>query len=464
MNRIAIALLALVPFAATASAADKRPNVVIFLADDLGYGDLGCFGHPRIQTPNLDAFARQGVRLTQCYAACAVCSPSRSAILTGRTPHRNGVYTWITEGAEVHLRTSEIALAKLLREAGYATCHVGKWHLNGRFNDPSQPQPNDHGYEHWMATQNNADPSHRNPANFVRNGKPVGRFDGFSAPLVVDEAIDWLTTKRDQAKPFFLAVWTHEPHLPIETDPQFQKPYEDLGVDFRQHHGNVTQLDHAFGRLMKAIDDQHLTDETLVVFTADNGPEGDGTTGRTRGSTGGLRGRKRSMYEGGIRVPGIVRWPGQIPPGTTCEAPVVGSDLFPTVLGVCGAKPPTDRVIDGGDALPVLTGKAAAVERRTPIYWRLNMAPPRENLHMALRDGDWKLLASDDFTHFELYNLKTDPQEKTDLRRAEPERFGTLRKTLMQLDAEILKEGPDWWKRLSPNGGGPVTKKSNPGR
>ena len=147
---------------------------------------------------------------------------------------------------------------------------------------------------------------------------------------MVDEAIDWLTTQRDKAKPFFLAVWTHEPHLPIETDPRFQEPYEDLAEDFRQHHGNVTQLDHAFGKLMKALDEQKLADTTFVVFTSDNGPEGDGTKGRTRGSTGGLRGRKRSMYEGGIRVPGIVRWPGHIRPGTTVDVPVVGSDLFPT--------------------------------------------------------------------------------------------------------------------------------------
>ncbi len=236
-------------------AADK-PNVVIFLADDLGYGDLGCYGHPRIKTPNLDAFAKAGVRLTQCYAASGVCSPSRSAILTGRTPRRNGVYTWVAGGSEVHLRTSEVALPRLLKEAGYATCHVGKWHLNGKFNDPAQPQPNDHGYDHWMATQNNAGPSHKDPANFVRNGKAVGKLEGFSAPLVADEAIDWLTTKRDKAKPFFLAVWAHEPHLPIETDPQFQKPYADLAEDVRQHRGNVSQLDHAFGRLMTALDDQ----------------------------------------------------------------------------------------------------------------------------------------------------------------------------------------------------------------
>jgi arylsulfatase A len=441
-----------------ATAPGARPNVVIFLADDLGYGDLGCYGHPRIKTPNLDAFARQGVRLTQCYAASAVCSPSRSAILTGRTPHRNGVFTWIEAGSEVHLRTSEATLPKLLKGAGYATCHVGKWHLNGKFNDPAQPQPDDHGYDHWMATQNNAAPSHKDPANFVRDGKPLGKLDGYSAPLVVAEAIDWLATKRDKAKPFFLAVWTHEPHLPIETDPRFQRPYEDMAEDFRQHHGNVSQLDDAFGRLMKALDDQNLTGSTFVFFTSDNGPEGDGLKGRTRGSTGGLRGRKRSMYEGGIRVPGIARWPGRIAPGTTCDLPVIGSDLFPTVLGLCGVRPPADRVIDGTDVLRALTGAADSVARPRPLFWRLNMAPPRENLHMALREGDWKVLASQDFAHLELYNLNADPRETTDLAAAEPERLRALRARLEALNAEVEREGPDWWKRLNPNGGGPLKK------
>ena len=457
MSRTSPFFLLFLCLPAAAAEPAAKPNVVLFLADDLGWGDLGCYGHPKIQTPNLDAFAKQGARLTQCYAASAVCSPSRSAILTGRTPHRNGVYTWIESGSEVHLRKSEIALPTLLKDAGYATCHVGKWHLNGKFNSPDQPQPGDHGYEHWMATQNNAAPSHKNPKNFVRNGKPVGELDGFSAPLVVDEAIDWLTAKRDKAKPFFLAVWTHEPHLPIESDPQFQKPYADLPEDFRQHHGDVSQLDHAFGKLMTALDEQKLADTTFVFFTADNGPEGDGTKGRTRGSTGGLRGRKRAMYEGGIRVPGIARWPGQIKPGSTVDAPVVGSDLFPTVLGLCRVKPPADRTIDGADVLPVLAGKAAAVERKIPLYWRLNMAP--NNLHLAMRDGDWKLLASEDFAKVELYDLKADPKEATDLSERETERTAAILKRLKALNADIEKEGPDWWKRLSPNGGTVKKKK-----
>lgn len=444
-----------------AFAADPPPNIVLFLADDLGYGDLGCYGNTIIQTPNLDAFAKQGTRLTQCYSASAVCSPSRSALLTGRTPYRNGVFTWIAAGAEVHLRTSEITLPKLLREKGYATCHVGKWHLNGLFNDPKQPQPNDHGYDYWMATQNNAAPSHKNPNNFVRNGKPVGELEGFSAPLVVDEAIQWLNDVRDKSKPFFLSVWTHEPHLPIESDPKLQKLYEKIDEpDVRQHHANITQLDHAFGKLMKELDDKKLTENTFVFFTSDNGPEGPtNLKGRNRGSTGGLKGRKRSMYEGGIRVPGIARFPKFIRPGTTCETPVNGTDFFPTVLRQAGIRLPDDRVIDGVDVFHLLTGRGDSVERTKPLYWRLDMSPPAENVSIAMRQGDWKILASRDFKNFEFYNLRSDPKETEDLKDKERERFAKMLKDLRTLNDEIEKEGPDWWKRLNPNGGGPLTKK-----
>ncbi len=164
--------------AAFASGDKGPPNIVVFLADDLGWGDLACYGHPRIQTPHLDQFAAQGVRFTQCYSACGVCSPSRSSILTGRTPYRNGVYRWIPANHEVHLRNSEITIAELLKDRGYQTCHVGKWHLNGHFNSSKQPQPGDHGFDHWMATQNNAAPSHKDPKNFVRNGVAVGELKG----------------------------------------------------------------------------------------------------------------------------------------------------------------------------------------------------------------------------------------------------------------------------------------------
>ncbi len=448
--RLGVVLLAAsVPCCRTATAGEQ-PNVLIFLADDLGWGDLGCYGHRIIRTPNLDKFAAQGLRYTQFYSASAFCSPSRSAIQTGRTPYRNGVFTWIPEGREIHLRTSELTIARLLHERGYATCHSGKWHLNGYFNDPRHPQPNDHGYDWWFATQNNAAPSHKNPTNFVRNGQPVGPLEGFSAPLVVDEAVNWLRRRADAKQPFFLTVWTHEPHLPIESDPEFQKPYADLDdPERRQHHGNVTQLDFAFGRMMQALDELKLADDTFVVFTSDNGPEGDGTKGRTRGSTGGLRGRKRSVYEGGIRVPGIIRWPGHVPAGKTCDVPVVGTDLFTTVCEITGTQPPPDRVLDGVSITPTFQGTPP--ERPIPLYWRCYIAP--EKVKTAMRVGDWKILAPEDLSSFELYNVALDPEERRELSAAEPERFAELQSQLRKLNAEIEAEGPTWWRGYTTGGG-----------
>jgi arylsulfatase A len=449
--RLAILTALAILSSASLSAADtpKRPNIVVFLADDLGWGDLGCQGHPIIQTPNLDAFAREGVRFTQCYSGSAVCSPSRSAILTGRTPYRNGVFTWIPEGRDIHLRTSEIALPKLLKEVGYATCHSGKWHLNSHFNQPTQPQPNDHGYDWWLATQNNAGPSHENPSNFVRNGQAVGRLEGYSAPLVVTEAIAWLKEKRDPAKPFLLSVWTHEPHYPIKSAPEFKAKYSQLSDPVQiEHHANVTQMDHAFGMLIRALDEMKLADDTFVIFTSDNGPEGDGVSTPGRGSSGGLRGRKRAVYEGGIRVPGIVRWPGKIPAGETRDLPVIGSDIFVTAAAIAGAKIPADRVIDGGDLLAAVENKP--VQRSRPLYWRCAIAP--EPLKTAMRIGDWKILADEKLTQFELYNIGRDPQEKEELSTREPAKFAEMKSELAKLNAEIEAEGPDWWKNYNHGG------------
>ena len=424
----------------------ERPNIVIFLTDDQGWGDLGCYGHPLIQSPNLDQFAREGMRFTQCYAACAVCSPSRSAILTGRTPYRNGVWRWIPDGSDYHLRQSEISIAKLLRAQGYATCHVGKWHLNGKFNSPEQPQPDDHGYQWWLATQNNARPNHINPTNYVRNREATGKLEGPSAVLAVEEAIRWLNKEKKEHKPFFLTVWTHEPHQPIESAKKFMQPYqhiEDAGI--RQHHGNITQLDHAFGLLMHALDQLGETENTLVIFTSDNGPEGSGTRvgSRTRGSTGGLRGRKRHTHEGGIRVPGIIRWPDHIKPDSVCETPIIGSDFFPTICQIVGIPLPTDRIIDGTSILPLFSGEA--IERKQPLYWRNHLAP--EHYKVGLRKGDWKIVGSDDLKTFELYNLKDDPQETTDLAAKVPERFANMRRQLIKHDRSVLADGPDWWRQ-----------------
>ena len=227
---------------------------------------------------------------------------------------------WIDSGSPVHLRRSEITIATLLRDAGYDTCHVGKWHLNGRFNRPDQPQPRDHGFEHWFSTQNNAAPTHKNPRNFVRNGTPLGVQEGYSSHIVAKEAIRWLKEDHERDKPFFMYVCFHEPHEVIASAPEYMSRYADLPLERREHHANITQMDAAVGKILAALDEGGYRDNTLVVFTSDNGPAR--TPRHPFGSAGPLRGMKGDMYEGGIRVPGIIRWPGHADAGSESDEPV----------------------------------------------------------------------------------------------------------------------------------------------
>ena len=442
----------------------STPNIVFVLADDLGYGDLHCFGAKDVQTPNLDQFASEGLKLTNCYAAHANCSPSRTAIMTGRTPTRVGVRDWIPEESPVHLRRSEITIATLLHNAGYATAHVGKWHLNGEFNQATQPQPGGHGFDHWFSTHNNAYPNHRNPDNFVRNGQEVGKTQGFASQLVADEAIHWLRDIRDKSKPFFLYVCFHEPHEPIATADEYKKLYPSDDKSFSAHHGNISQMDANFGRLMRALDDDKLRDSTFVMFTSDNGPAI--TPFHPHGSAGPLRDKKGSMYEGGIRVPGLVRWPGQTKPGSVSDEPVCGVDVLPTLCAAATIAPPNDRKLDGISFLPVLAGES--LKRSAPLYWHFNRASSA--MKIAVRVGDWKLLAAldknpeardnniteqseHDFktaepTTFELYNLKSDLAETTNLIDKEPAKFAELKAVLLRKYHEVRDESPTWpaWK------------------
>jgi len=461
---IAAALPRAAPAAASQSAdnhSGRRPNFVVVLTDDLGYGDLSCYGHPVIKTPNIDRLAAEGMRLTNCYAAAANCSPARTGLMTGRTPYRVGVHNWIPMFSPMHLRRSEITIATLLRRHGYTTCHVGKWHLNGKFNMPEQPQPSDHGFDYWFSTQNNALPSHHNPDNFVRNGEPVGKLEGYSAQLVADEAIRWLKQVRDRSKPLFLFVCFHEPHEPIATAERFIEMYPSPADPSRaEHHGNVTQMDEAFGRLMRTLDQLGLRDNTLVFFTSDNGPAI--TRLHPHGSAGPLREKKGHLYEGGIRVPGIIRWPGHTRPGTVCDEPISGVDLLPTLCAIIGAAVPNDRAIDGASFLPIFEGQP--VQRKTPLYWHFVWAASKPKV--AMRIGDWKILAhlsgpdperganirpedtklikTAELTTFELYNLRADVGETTDLAEKEPQRLKTMSEQLRKLYREVRQESPVW--------------------
>ena len=427
-----------------------KPNIVVVMADDMGWGDSGTYGHKFIKSPSMDKLAARGMKFTQGYSACGVCSPSRSAILTGRTPYRNGVWRHLSGSHAAHLRASEITYPELLKGVGYQTCHVGKWHLLSRpqFNNPKFPQVGEQGgYDYWMATHNNADPSHKNPNNFYRNGKPVGEINAYSAPFVADEAIKWIKEIRDDKKPFALSVWFHEPHKPIATDIKFSEIYAEQSEKHARYYGNITQLDYALGKVMDALDDEGLTDNTLIVFTSDNGPlivEG--------GSTAGLRGNKRSDYEGGIRVPFIVSWPGHIKAGSVTDTPVIGTDIFNTVLDIVKVPLPTDRTIDGASMLPVFKGKKA--ERKIPMFWRTHVS--NAECRVAMRDGEWKIVANDTLENFQLYHVQKDWQEKNDVSKENPEKLEKMKGQLLELWSGIKEEGPnEWWEseRQKPKGG-----------
>jgi arylsulfatase A len=445
----------------------KRPNVVIALCDDLGYGDIACYGNRTIRTPNLDRFAGEGLRFTSFYAAAPVCSPSRAGLLTGRTPNRLGIYNWIPADNPMYLRHDEATFAKLLQRAGYRTAHVGKWHCNGKFGSPDQPQPDSHGFDHWFSTQNNAAPTHQDPVNFVRNGSPVGPLQGHSSALIVDEAIRWLKSG-NQAQPFCLFVCFHSPHEPIATPSEFVNMYPGATKEGEAlYYGNVTHTDSEFGRLMKHLDSAGLRENSFVLFTSDNGPETLNRykgAWRSHGTAKPLRSMKLSMYEGGYRVPGIVRWPGVTKAAHTTDEPACGLDVLPTLCELAGVEART-KPLDGQSLVPMLKGER--MQRAKPLHWHYYGAI--DHATASLRDGDWKIVGGpkvrppgaggqfspqqhmpiikdEQLEVFELYNLRSDPAETRDLAASEPARFQELKKHLLAVHREVQAEGVDWRK------------------
>ena len=451
--------------------AAERPNIVVFLCDDLGYGDLSCYGNKTIQTPNLDRLATAGIRFTDFYSTSPVCSASRAGLLTGRTPSRIGVYDWIPADHTMHLLKSETTFAAVLKNGGYDTALCGKWHCNGKFASSEQPQPNDHGFDHWFATQNNAAPSHHNPNNFVRNGTNVGQLEGYSCQLVVDEAMNWLDGRSTKDRPFALLVTFHEPHEPIASPPELVEKYKEIGATKpgeAEYYANVENMDAAVGRLVEYLKQKNLWENTLTFFTSDNGPE---TLNRYRGAErshgtpGELRGMKLWMYEGGYRVPGIAVWPKMIKPEQVSHAPVGAIDFFPTFCSVAKIDPPKDRVYDGTNLLPLF--QTGVLNRTKPLFWYyINaLGEPR----VSIRDGDWKLVATlqgnprpprgpgaahssewlaviktANLDRFELYNLADDHREQTELGTKEPERFKEMKQKMESLVDGIRRDAPLW--------------------
>jgi arylsulfatase A len=475
--RLAACLLALVCWPSTLRAAPS-PNFIIILCDDLGYGDLACYGHPHIRTPHLDRLAAEGIRFTHAYSAAPVCSPARVGLLTGRHPHRAGIFDWIPAAKPgvsenrslVHLRRAEITLPALLRSAGYHTALAGKWHCNADFNSQRQPQPDAAGFDHWFATQNNAAPSHADPVNFVRNGLPVGKIEGFSCQIVVQEGIRWLEERnhpQQPPQPFFLKIAFHEPHEPVASPADIVGSYQDTARNPKEadYFANVTNLDDAVGKLLAALDRLDLAENTLIFFTSDNGPETldrYAGAGRSYGSPGQLRGMKLWTTEAGCRVPGILRWPAQVRPGQTLETPVSALDLLPTFCELAGASTPPGHHLDGTSLVPLLHGTPP--RRDQPLFWVYYSAI--NDQRAALRDGPWKLLAKLDhgalpramnltesrapryraarLTDFSLFHLERDPGEADDLAATEPEVLAELVAKLEKLHAGLVADMHVW--------------------
>ncbi len=360
------------------SAGSRSPNVVTLLADDLGYRDIGCYGGP-VKTPVLDKLAAEGVRFTDFHSGAPVCSPSRATFLTGRHHIRAGVYSVINESIHrMHLLESETTLPEVLKDAGYATAHFGKWHLGMPVKRRETPTPAEHGFDYWFGVVNGAHPSHKDPTNFLRNGKPVGKLKGYSCQIVVDDALNWLDEKHDGDSPFFLNLWFNEPHAVIAAPEEIVSQYGALNDQAAIYSGTIDNTDRAIGRLLKKLKELGELDNTIIVYSSDNGSYRKDRVGK-------LRGTKGSHFEGGHRVPGIFYWKDGIPGGRVEDEPAGAIDLLPTICGLVGIAPPEEKPLDGTDLTPLLT-RSGKFERHQPLFWMNGSS-------MVLRMGDYTLSA-----------------------------------------------------------------------
>ncbi|MAS91614.1 MAG: arylsulfatase [Verrucomicrobiales bacterium] len=425
----------------------------MLLSDDLGYQDIGCYDGP-VKTPSLDSLAASGTRFQAFYSGCAVCSPSRASLLTGRHHIRTGVYSWIhDESQKSHLLLREVTLAEVLKKAGYSTAHIGKWHLGLPTEQYDKPTPDQHGFDYWFATWNNAEPSHHNPENFIRNGEPVGKLEGYSCQLVADEAITWLENERDEEKPFFLNIWFHEPHMKIAAPDEIVSEYGDLKDKAAVYSGTIDNTDKAVKRLLAKLKEIAPAEDTLIIYASDNGSYRDDRTG-------GLRGKKGMNWDGGIRVPGIFNWPGKIKSDVVLQEPAGIVDILPTVCGLLDLEKPEGVHLDGSDLSPLLTG-AGEFTRHQPLFWHLQKSRPM----VAMRDGKFSLVADPDYemstdnmfqekwipaiksggyTNYQLFDLETDPAQERNIASENSELVESLKKKLLGINDSIMSEGPDW--------------------
>ena len=417
----------------------SKPNVLFILIDDMGWMDLGCQGNKNLRTPNIDNLAKGGMRFTDAYAPAPVCSPTRAAIITGQSPARLQITNHLPHQDRFTPKDSKLLPAKMLnhlslesetlaerlkKDAHYATAFIGKWHLyTGR---DKKYNPLNQGFD-----INIGGCSYGGPPTFFdpyRIDFLPDRKEGEYLPnRLADEAIAFISEQNSKDKPFFVALWNYTVHWPMEAPDKLVEKYKNLPVKgYRDHRyaAMIEAMDIAIGKVLKSLDDLNITEETLVIFTSDNGPFGG------VGDASPLRADKGHLYEGGIRVPLIVRWPGKVEAGEVEETPVILTDLHPTILAATGLDLNSTIPNDGHNLLPLLKGKEKLKNRA--VYWHYpNFAFHRDNrLGSAIREGDHKLIHFYDTDSVELYNLKNDIGEKNDLSGQMPQLASRLKNKL----------------------------------
>lgn len=408
----------------------RAPNIVLILADDLGYGDLSCYGAQDLQTPNIDALAASGMRFTRFYANSCVCSPTRAALLTGRFPERVGVPGVIRthpDNSWGSLARDAVLLPAVLRKAGYHTALVGKWHLGLA----SPNTPNERGFDYFHGFLGDMMDDYwthrRHGINYLRLNDQTIDPAGHATDLFTQWAVDYLRQRAGNPQPFFLYLAYNAPHNPIQPPEQWLQRVKARCPDVTAQRAAlvalVEHMDHGVGQVMAALRQTGAAENTLVIFTSDNG----GAL-PFAANNGPLRDGKGSMYEGGLRVPMCAVWPGRIPKGTTCDRVALSMDLFATCCEAAQATAPAG--IEARSLLPTLLGQAQPVEDRDVFFIRREGGVYRGQAIHAVRRGPWKLVQNTPQGPKELFNLDADPREQRDLSRSHPRIFEELGRAL----------------------------------
>lgn len=447
MQRLFMLVTAFTVLCNSASAADRRPNIIFLLTDDQGWGDAAAWGHPYYKTPNLDRLTRESRRFGQFYVANPVCSPSRTAFMTGCYPARFRVHGHFATHEQNEARAMPdwldpkvMTITRQFKDAGYVTGHFGKWHLGS---GEGAPEPGAYGIDDYVTLVSNG------PQLRDKNAPPEEHWWGKSTGIIMDHALAFLRQNRD--KPFYLNIWTLVPHAKLDPTPEqlavykdlnpradhpafgkwtqdYYRDAEDLRSQMQVFAASITDLDTQIGRLLDTLKELGLEENTILFFSSDNGPEDYHIRNAANagvGFAGPHRARKRSLYEGGLRQPLLVRWPGRIAPGVFDETSVVGSvDFLPTVCALTGVKLPDELKLDGENVSDILlTG--ATRPRKGPLYWEWrssvagnpDFAPPP----VSIRDGKWKLMTTVDRSRVELYDILADQAEMENVAAAHPE-------------------------------------------